>query len=190
MQWLANHGDILDVPAEVLICSANVYLTLSGGVGGEFLLRYGSAMQDALLKHLAEQKLRHLESGAVVVMPPCNSPYRAVLHAVAIDGLYTTNIQLIADTITKSLRIAETLSAKTVALTALATGYGRQSITTFGKALTQAASESFQIERAIIGLRKLEDIEQLRHAFPRLGLGSRPHTGNAKRKPALAHASG
>jgi O-acetyl-ADP-ribose deacetylase (regulator of RNase III) len=47
MKWHVHPGDILDIPADVLVSSANVYLTLSGGVGGAFLRRYGVAMQDA-----------------------------------------------------------------------------------------------------------------------------------------------
>ena len=39
MLWRLCVGDILDVPADVLVCSANVYLNLSGGVGGAFALR-------------------------------------------------------------------------------------------------------------------------------------------------------
>ena len=54
MKWLVRGGDILDVSADVLICSANVYLNLSGGVGGAFLLRYGTSMQDALQDYLAK----------------------------------------------------------------------------------------------------------------------------------------
>jgi O-acetyl-ADP-ribose deacetylase (regulator of RNase III) len=85
MLWQLHHGDILDVPADVLVCSANVYLTLSGGVGGAFLLRYGPAMQQALFQSMADRNKRHVESGEVVTMEPFGSPYRAVLHAVAVD---------------------------------------------------------------------------------------------------------
>jgi O-acetyl-ADP-ribose deacetylase (regulator of RNase III) len=61
MQWQLYNGDILDVPADVLICCANVYLTLSGGVGGAFQLRYGPSMQLALFKYLSDRKVRHVE---------------------------------------------------------------------------------------------------------------------------------
>ena len=45
MRWVVKHGDILDEPADVLVCSANVNLSLSGGVGGAFLRRDGPEMQ-------------------------------------------------------------------------------------------------------------------------------------------------
>ena len=79
MRWRVWHGDILDVPADILICSANVYLTLSGGVGGAFLLRYGPEMQENLRQYLTARGVRHVPRGSVVEMPPCGSPYRAVL---------------------------------------------------------------------------------------------------------------
>src|SRR5262245_10667602 len=82
MRWQVHQGDLLDVPTDVLVCSANVYLALSGGVGGAFLLRYGPAMQEALQRYLSERGIRHVEQGDVVPMPPCGGPYRAVLHAV------------------------------------------------------------------------------------------------------------
>src|SRR5262245_33474265 len=99
MNWQLHHGDILNVPAEVLVCSANVYLTLSGGVGGAFRLRYGRAMQDALSAYVAERNIRHVEPGDVITMPSCGSPYRAVLHAVAVDGMYSTTSEVVAHTI-------------------------------------------------------------------------------------------
>lgn len=45
MRWIVKQGDILAEPADVLVCSANVSLNLSGGVGGEILRRYGDGMQ-------------------------------------------------------------------------------------------------------------------------------------------------
>src|SRR5437763_11221519 len=53
MHWRIRHGDILDEPADVLICSANPFLTLSGGVGGALLLRYGPSLQSELNEYLA-----------------------------------------------------------------------------------------------------------------------------------------
>src|SRR5882757_5821312 len=97
MLWQVHLGDLLDVPADVLVCSANVYLALSGGVGGAFLLRYGPGMQDALQHFLTERGIRHVERGDVIQMPPCGSPYRAVLHAVAVDGFYKSSSAVIAE---------------------------------------------------------------------------------------------
>jgi len=169
MLWQLHHGDILDVPADVLVCSANIYLTLSGGVGGAFLLRYGPAMQKALFEHLADRNKRHVEQGEVITMEPYGSPYRAVLHAVAVDGLYDTTPERMATVVADSLRRASQFSAQTVALTALATGYGRKSIEFFGRALAKVIEEDFPpVERVVIGLKQKSDVDELRAMLPRL----------------------
>lgn len=169
MRWLVYQGDILDVPADVLICSANVYLTLSGGVGGAFLLRYGSAMQEALQQYLDERGNRHVERGDVILLSPCGSPYRAVLHAVAVNGAYESSPTVVAEVLAKSLRQSAALLAHTVALTAVATGYGRMSIPDFAAGLHRVIDEEFPpLERVIIGLRSPFDAEELLTLMPKL----------------------
>lgn len=167
--WAVRHCDLLDVPADVLVCSANVYLTLSGGVGGAFLLRYGTAMQEALADHLAQRGLKHVERGDLIVMPPFGSPYRAVLHAVAVDGFYDTTIQVVADLIRESLRHAAQCGAETVALAALATGYGRKSMEFFAEAVNRVIDDEVPpIRRVVVGLRGRHDVDELLAAAPRL----------------------
>jgi O-acetyl-ADP-ribose deacetylase (regulator of RNase III) len=169
MRWLVHQGDILDVPTDILVCSANVFLALSGGVGGAFLLRYGPAMQEALQRYLAERRIRHVERGDVVAMPPCGSPYKAVLHAVAVDGFYQSSPALVASVLAESLRQAVASSAKTVALTAVATGYGRMSMADFAEGLHRVMGQSFTpLERVTIGLRSRADMEELLALVPAL----------------------
>jgi O-acetyl-ADP-ribose deacetylase (regulator of RNase III) len=169
MRWQVHHGDILDVPADVLVCSANVFLALSGGVGGAFLLRHGPAMQDALAEYLARRGVRHVERGEVVEMPPCGSPYRAVLHAVAVDGAYESSAEVVAAVVTEALRRAAALSARCVALAAVATGYGRLSMAEFARGLGVVLDQGFPpLERVVVGLRSLYDVEELRTLLPRL----------------------
>lgn len=43
--WSAWSGEIFEIEADALICSANPRLELSGGVGGELRRRFGEAMQ-------------------------------------------------------------------------------------------------------------------------------------------------
>src|SRR6186713_2035000 len=106
MNWRLYVGDILDIPADVLVCSANVYLTLSGGVGGAFLQRYGTAMQDALFQHLAERGIRHVNQGDLICLPPFGSPYRSVFHAVAVDGVYDSTPTVVSALVAASLQRA------------------------------------------------------------------------------------
>ncbi len=169
MRWLIYHGDLLDVPADVLVCSANVFLNLSGGVGGAFLLRYGPAMQEALHRYLTERGIRHVNQGEVIAMPPCGSPYRAVLHAVAVDGFYDSAPEVVTTVTRKALDLAAGLSAGSVALAAVATGYGRMSMADFARGLRPLLGEAFPpLERVVIGLRSAADVEELSALIPEL----------------------
>ena len=67
--WTASVGEILELSADALICSANPQLNLSGGVGGEFLLRYGESMQHFLHDWLRALRLGSLESFDYAINP-------------------------------------------------------------------------------------------------------------------------
>jgi O-acetyl-ADP-ribose deacetylase (regulator of RNase III) len=162
MRWQVHQGDILDVRADILVCSAHVYLTMSGGVGGAFLLRYGSAMQEALQQYLAGRGVRHAERGEVVAMPRCGSPYRAELHAGAVDGFYDSSSAIVAGVLAETLRQAAALAAQSVALTVVATGFGRMSLRDFPAGLWQVMGKAYPpLERVTIGLRVVERAEEL-----------------------------
>jgi O-acetyl-ADP-ribose deacetylase (regulator of RNase III) len=169
MNWSLHLGDLLDVPADVLVCSANVYLTLSGGVGGAFSLRYGPAMQESLNEYLRQRSIRHVPRGTVVVMPPCGSPYQAVLHAVAVDGMYESSPGIVAAVMSDAFREAAALQARTVALAALATGYGRLTMEDFAEALRGVIdTEISPLDRIVIGLRSRADVGELERLVPRV----------------------
>ncbi|HXG12799.1 MAG TPA: macro domain-containing protein [Gemmataceae bacterium] len=175
MKWQLSHGDILDVPADVLVCSANVFLALSGGVGGAFLLRYGDAMQAALNRYLTDRGLRSVGRGEVVEMPPCGSSYRAVLHAVAVDAFYNSSAEVVRSVIDDSLRRAAARSARRVALAAVGTGYGRLSMAEFARGLTPLLERAYPpVEEVVLCLRSWPDAEELAKLLPQLEwLGAR-----------------
>lgn len=169
MIWQAYHGDILDVPADVLVCSANVYLTLSGGVGGAFLLRFGPAMQDELNRYLADRGVRHVEQGEVIATHPCGSPYHRVLHAVAVDGSYETSLPIVSEVLRTCLQMAAESGARVVAFSALATGYGRQSIEFFAQAVSVVMDAEYPpVELVVIGVRSRNDLDAIVGELPRL----------------------
>ena len=91
MHWTVKTGNIVDEPADLLVCSANPHLTLSGGVGADLLARYGTAMQAALEKVVRERTPHFIPQGEVISYTHNGLPYRAVLHAVAIDGWYDSS---------------------------------------------------------------------------------------------------
>ncbi|QDU94740.1 macro domain-containing protein [Lignipirellula cremea] len=94
--WQMIHGDLLDLEADGLLCSANPQRNLSGGVGGAFLLRYGPAMQTYLHDERGQREPPYVGPGQAVVAPGCGSPCLAVAHAVAIDAFYNTTTDSIA----------------------------------------------------------------------------------------------
>jgi O-acetyl-ADP-ribose deacetylase (regulator of RNase III) len=171
MQWTVKHGDILDEPADVLVCSANVWLNLSGGVGGEILLRHGPRMQQQLHRHLSERGLRFVQQGEVVACDPCGLPCRAVLHAVAVDCFYGSSPEVIGSVVCKALALAASLGARKVALTALATGYGRMSLADFARGLVPILSLEFPpVAEVMVCLRDRDDADELS-----LALEGQPH---------------
>ena len=158
MQWTIIHGDILDVPADVLVCSANVFLSLSGGVGGAILLRDGEAMQKELHGILAQSQRRFVDRGEVIQTSPCGTPYRAVLHAVAVDGLYESSPQIVQAIVEKALAMAAGLGARRVALTALATGYGKLTMRQFAEGIAPLTRVDFPpIHEVVICVRNVND---------------------------------
>lgn len=168
MRWSVKHGDILDEPADVLVCSANPWLNLSGGVGGEILLRYGPWMQGELHRYLADRGLRSVPQGEVVACSPCGTAYKAVLHAVAVDCFYSSSPEVVGAMVAKALGMAASWGAGKVALTALATGYGRISIADFAKGLAPLLHLKFPpVVEVVVCLRDLDDAEMLSAALAR-----------------------
>ena len=133
--WTATVGDLLDVSAEALICSANPQLNLSGGVGGALLLRYGDAMQEFLHGWLRQSGQRCVTPGTVVAAPPCGLPYRVVVHAVAIDAFYETSAELISKTYDNAFAVVSQMGCRTIASACLACGYGRATPELFAAAM-------------------------------------------------------
>ena len=160
-------GDIFDVPADVLICSANIALNLSGGVGGELLLRFGPEVQEELHRHLANQTPRCARPGNVIVTHPCKTPYKAILHAVAVDAFYGSSPELISQLVRQSLSLAAQEGARTVALTALATGFGRLSMDQFARGFRPVLQECFPpIEAVTVAVDDNLGFDDLRAALP------------------------
>lgn len=166
MQWQVKQGDILDEPADVLICSANPFLTLSGGVGGALLLRYGQHLQRELEAHLASTGKRFMEQGSVVLTRPDGVPYLGIIHAVAVDGMYESSPQIVERVVQKSLHMASDLGARHIALTALATGYGRLRPSEFAAGLRQLSEQSFStIEHVAIVVRKSDEVDEIKRVL-------------------------
>jgi len=143
MYWTIKAGNIVDEPADVLVCSANPHLTLSGGVGADLLARYGMAMQEALEKVVRARTPHFIPQGEIIPYTDTTLPYRAILHAVAIDGWYDSNSRIIEQTVTAALEMAAGYAARRVALTALATGFGHLALAEFADGIRPLLSRAF-----------------------------------------------
>jgi O-acetyl-ADP-ribose deacetylase len=156
MRWTIKAGNIVDEPADVLICSANPHLTLSGGVGADLLARFGLAMQATLQDVVRNRSPHFLTRGEIVPYLGKELPYRAVLHAVAIDGWYDPSPQTIEKITEAALQMASSYGARRVALAALATGFGHLSLAELAQGLQPLLLKDFSpVDEIVICL--LED---------------------------------
>jgi len=128
-------GNIVEEPADGLVCSGNVQLNMSGGVNGALLQGGGEAMQAALHAHLEAQEKRYVEPGFVMRIGPQPFHFKSIIYTVAVDAFYDSSIDLVERSLASSLGALAEDGCETVAVPALATGYGRLSRADFGKAL-------------------------------------------------------
>lgn len=166
MRVLCKAGDIVDEVVDVLISSGNVYLNLSGGVGGEIMCRGGKEVQNELHKYLSDKNIRYVDPGAVLQVSPGPAKAKALLYTVAVDVWYDSSINLVAQTLVKALTMANGLGATTVALPALATGYGHLKMEDFARALKKALKMDFPaIEEVRVVLRNEKDALVIKDVF-------------------------
>jgi O-acetyl-ADP-ribose deacetylase (regulator of RNase III) len=159
-----NHGDILREHADVLICTANPQLNMSGGLNGEILLRGGTDIQRELKDHLRRLGESCVEPGAVVATSagPLTS-FKHIVHAVAIDGWYQSREELIETAVRNALSAAANLQAQTVALPGLAMGYGRLPAELFAAGLRAAIAREYPpIRKLHVVLRQEADAVAVR----------------------------
>jgi O-acetyl-ADP-ribose deacetylase len=160
-------GDVLDEEPDVMISSANPWLNMSGGVNGAILARGGESVQAELHAYLREHQRSAVEPCTIVVTNP--GPIRAkhILHAVAIDPFYDSSVEIVERTVRTALATAVGLGARTVAMPALATGYGHLSMEQFATGFAQvvATNDWAPIERLVIVVRSQENVELIRRAL-------------------------
>jgi O-acetyl-ADP-ribose deacetylase (regulator of RNase III) len=159
-----KQGDILAESADVLICSANIYLNQSGGVGGEILRRHGDSMQQALHSYLVKHGLNFVQQGQVVETDGGGTNFQKVLHAVAVDGWYHSSADVVADVLEKALQRAAELHAKKVAVVALATGYGRLTMREFAQGFCNSIDRigNLQVETMVVVVPREGQAEEIR----------------------------
>ena len=100
-------------------------------------------MQAELHKVIAGRTPRAARQGEVIAYAGPELPYKAVLHAVAVDGWYHATPEIVRKTVATAMRMAMELTARKVTLTALATGFGDLTLPDFANALRPLMSMDF-----------------------------------------------
>jgi len=79
-------GNIVEVPADVLISTANPWLQMTGGVNLAIIVRpQGDLVYEELQRYLRESGKSFVDPGTVVCTGPGSLPVKNILHAVSID---------------------------------------------------------------------------------------------------------
>jgi O-acetyl-ADP-ribose deacetylase (regulator of RNase III) len=161
-------GNVLDVPADVLISTANPWLQMTGGVNLGIIVRpQGEFVYEELQRYLRASGRRFVEPGTVVCTGPGSLPVKKILHAVSIDPSYDSSVELVAKTIVRALEQARELDARIVTLPALATGFGPLSMEEFATALRQAIERDWTpLETLKVVLKHEEEAEKVRGVLP------------------------
>src|SRR5262249_23300630 len=149
-------GNILDVPADVMISTANPWFQMTGGVNLGIMVRpKGELVFEELQRYLRSAGRSYVDPGTVVCTEPGSLPVKRILHAVSIDRSYDTSVEIVARTIVSALQKARELDARVITLPALATGFGPLSIEDFAAALRQATERDWSpLEHLIVVLKK------------------------------------
>ncbi len=156
MNVLCEVGDVLDASADVLISTANPWLNMSGGVNGAIRERCPE-IQEELLAYLRTVGKPAVAAGTVVQTSAGSLPFAHIIHAVAIDPIYDSSTKVVGDTLIAAFDLAHSLSARTVSLPALATGYGPLSIADFGRAFADCVVGRYAFDAVTIVVRTSEN---------------------------------
>lgn len=166
MRVLFKTGNIVDEPVEGLVCSGNVQLNMSGGVNGELLSRGGRKMQEELHGYLRERQVKYVDPGFVMAIGPEPTQFKCIVYTVSIDAFYESSVEMVCSALTNSLRLIQEAGCKTVAIPALATGYGHLSKNDCGKALRRGLDhQEWAFEEVRIVLLAKHDLSAVRDGY-------------------------
>jgi len=158
MQIKVLQGDITHSRADVLVVSANPWLRLTGGVGAALEALAGDSPRLELETHLKASGLAMVDPGTVLGTGPAGE-FQAVLHAVAIDGRYHSSPDLVRASLMEVFAQARQGGYKSMALPALATGYGNLPMIDFLLVLRDILPEC-GLEEVTLVLARDEFVEQ------------------------------
>jgi O-acetyl-ADP-ribose deacetylase (regulator of RNase III) len=157
-------GNIVEVPADVLVSTANPWLQMTGGVNLAIIVRpKGDDVFGELQDYLRATGKKMVDPGTVVCTGPGSLPVKKILHAVSIDPSYDSSIELVAKTIVTALTQARQLDARSVTLAALATGFGPLLMEDFATALQEALRRDWApLETLMVVVKHEEEASKIR----------------------------
>jgi O-acetyl-ADP-ribose deacetylase (regulator of RNase III) len=160
-------GNILDVPADVLVSTANPWLQMTGGVNLGIIVRpKGEDVYGELQDHLRAAGKKMVDPGTVVCTGPGSLPVKKILHAVSIEPSYDSSVELVTKTIVSAFSQARQLNARTITLAALATGFGPLSMEDFARALQQALAHDWRpLETLKVVVKHQDEAESIRRVL-------------------------
>lgn len=169
MRWLLKHTSVLHEPADALVVSAHPRLEIEGGLTADLLNRYGQAIQTELRYHLKKIGARQMEPCDVVPTFGGDTPYKAILHAVAFDAFYDSSPDWITAALAKSLELAARYEARRVAVAAVATGYAALPLIDFAAGLRPLLRRDYPpVEEVVLCVQNGEKFEELARYVPEI----------------------
>jgi O-acetyl-ADP-ribose deacetylase (regulator of RNase III) len=110
--------DITELEIDAIANAANTDLRHGGGVAGAIVRAGGQVIQDE------SDQVAPVELGAAAATGSGELPSRWVIHAATMQLGGPTSAQIIRDATASTLRVADELGAKSLALVAFGTGVG------------------------------------------------------------------
>jgi O-acetyl-ADP-ribose deacetylase (regulator of RNase III) len=133
-----RQGDIVDTVADAIVFSTNEHLFLSGGAGASLLGKHGKPLQEAMHRIMARRGIKVAPRGSVFEIEAAET-WGRMFAVVAANGFYETSRGDTQAALIEVLRrCAEINGVKSVAVTALGTGYGNMEIEDFVEIFCQA----------------------------------------------------
>lgn len=111
-------GDITVRPADAIVNAANNQFWMGGGVAGAIKRAGGDVIEQEAMKQ------GPVEPGSAVATTAGRLKARWCIHAAVMDQDLVTSAELISMATTKSLELADSLGANSIAFPALGTGVG------------------------------------------------------------------
>ena len=128
---IIRQGDIVDTVADAIVFSTNEHLFLSGGAGASLLGKHGKPLQEAMHRIMAKRGIKVAPRGSVFEIEPAET-WGRMFAVVAANGFYETTREDTEAALCEALRRCAAIGGvKTVAITALGTGYGNMEIEDF-----------------------------------------------------------